>query len=224
MPDRLSRSTLSLFDETFDPVFLVDPRTVRILRANRAALELLDRSADEIAQMPAEELFVSAPSPGIICDLLGMEASLPVQQGFRLDCRSKMLPVELTITSIREGDLSLSWVAVRSPRRRSHAPGENPPFAQNVLSALPVPLTTFDRHGRHTWVNADFCEMLGLSAEEILRQSPPYSYWPDGDIPTLTRLFEKIGSGNRPGSGVNVGLKRKNGVLLDLDYWAFAPR
>jgi len=224
MPDRLSQSTSSLFEETFDPVFLVDPLTVRILRANRAALELLGRTADEIGEMPAEDIFVSAPAPGIICDLLGMEASLPVQQGFRLNCRTRMISVELTITCIREGGSPLSWVAVRSPRRRKHAPGENSIFAQNVISALPIPLTTYDRHGRHTWVNADFCEMLGLSAEEILQQSSPFTYWPDGDIPFLTQLFERIRTGNYPVSGVALNLRRKNGVKLDLILRAEALR
>jgi two-component system, LuxR family, sensor histidine kinase DctS len=74
---------------------------------------------------------------------------------------------------------------VRDVRRRSkaeHALAEALAFRKAMEDSLLTGLRARDLHGRVSYVNPAFCEMVGFSAEEIIGRDPP-PYWPPDMVP-----------------------------------------
>ncbi|MBL8303597.1 MAG: PAS domain S-box protein, partial [Ideonella sp.] len=73
----------------------------------------------------------------------------------------------------------------RDVRRRSaaeHALAEALAFRKAMEDSLLTGLRARDLHGRVSYVNPAFCEMVGFSAEQIIGHDPP-PYWPPEMVP-----------------------------------------
>jgi PAS domain S-box-containing protein len=76
-------------------------------------------------------------------------------------------------------------------------------------------MRALDMEGRITYVNAAFCQMTGWTEAELVGQTPPFSYWPEGEYETLhARLRDEL-SGRAMIGGFQMRVKRRNGTLFD---------
>ena len=114
-----------------------------------------------------------------LIDLPGMTLQL------RLDSASggpRLIP-NLAVALVLGLSLALGGVVVllvRDVRRRARAEtalAESLAFRKAMEDSLVTGLRARDRQGRVTYVNPAFCQMVGFSAEEMVRQTPP-PYWP----------------------------------------------
>ncbi len=91
-------------------------------------------------------------------------------------------------------------------------------FAVLALS-LTVGLRAKDRQGRILYVNAAFCRMVGLSAEELIGRMPPMPYWsPDRMEETLTRQ-RQLGDGEVAPQSFETRFRRADGAEIDVQVY-----
>lgn len=84
-------------------------------------------------------------------------------------------------------------------------------FRKAMEESVLAGLRAVDLEGRITFVNPAFCEMVGYSEAELLGRLPPFPYWPEEEIPALTRLTEGWLRGESPRTGFEVRIRRKSG-------------
>ena len=58
-----------------------------------------------------------------------------------------------------------------------------------MLDAVTDGVSIIDEQGAHVWVNQAFCDMVGLSAEELIGSHPPHSYWAAENIDEIASAF-----------------------------------
>ncbi len=88
-------------------------------------------------------------------------------------------------------------------------------FRRAMENSVLTGMRALDLHGRITYVNAAFCQMTGWSAEELVGQTPPYSYWPESERNSLqSKLYEELSGKAAPG-GLQVRVQRKSGSIFD---------
>jgi PAS domain S-box-containing protein len=85
---------------------------------------------------------------------------------------------------------SQASVAVRRIRSEQFLKESNE-YRENVFASLQDGLSVLDVNGVHVEVNRSFCEMTGLSAQELIGSGPPMSYWPPEEIENIQNAFEK---------------------------------
>jgi two-component system sensor histidine kinase DctS len=114
-----------------------------------------------------------------LIDLPGITLQLRVDSA----AGSPRLIPNLTVALVLGLSLALAGVVlllVRDVRRRARAENalaEALAFRKAMEDSLVTGLRARDLQGRVTYVNPAFCQMVGFSAEEIVRGSPP-PYWP----------------------------------------------
>ena len=64
-------------------------------------------------------------------------------------------------------------------------------FRSAMENSTPVGIRAHDMNKVITYVNPAFCEMTGWSAEELIGQSPPFAFWPEGQKNELTDKMNK---------------------------------
>ncbi len=121
------------------------------------------------------------------------------------------------------GTLSVmtSWLLIatwRHTRRRQQAQRAlvaETNFRRAMENSVLTGMRALDLQGRITYVNAAFCQMTGWTEAELVGQTPPYSYWPEGEYEKLhANLREELSGKSVPG-GFQVRVRRKNGALFD---------
>ncbi len=85
---------------------------------------------------------------------------------------------------------SQASVAIRRIRGEQFLQESNE-YRQNVFASLQDGLSVLDINGVHVEVNRSFCEMTGLSAQELIGSGPPMRYWPPEEIENIQSAFEK---------------------------------
>jgi PAS domain S-box-containing protein len=104
---------------------------------------------------------------------------------------------------------------------RSRAPAlqtrlDDAAFHHALENAIPIGLRVIDLQGRIIYVNLAFCRMTGWSADELLGQRPPFSYWAKEDHALLTTyLVNELSGKTDPRHGLQTRVKRKDGSLFD---------
>ena len=85
------------------------------------------------------------------------------------------------VTGMSIALVSVLVVLVRDNRRRLRAErdlGDALAFRKAMEDSLVTGLRARDLHGRITYVNPAFCDMVGFTAAEIVGQTSPLPYWP----------------------------------------------
>ena len=82
-------------------------------------------------------------------------------------------------------------------------------------SAL-VGLRARDADGRLLYVNRTFCDMVGLSAERLIGQSPPMPYWPPDALEELTARNRLNLAGHAPREGFEARWRHADGRTLEV--------
>jgi PAS domain-containing protein len=64
-------------------------------------------------------------------------------------------------------------------------------FRSAMENSTPVGIRAHDMNKTITYVNPAFCDMIGWSAKELVGQSPPFAFWPAGQIDELTEKMNE---------------------------------
>ncbi|WP_243854241.1 ATP-binding protein [Comamonas sp. JUb58] len=105
------------------------------------------------------------------------------------------------VTGMSIALITVLVVLVRDNRRRLKAErdlGDALAFRKAMEDSLVTGLRARDLHGKVTYVNPAFCEMVGFSAEEILDPSKATPYWPPEMAPEYARRQQIRLSGHLP--------------------------
>jgi len=88
-------------------------------------------------------------------------------------------------------------------------------FRRAMENSMLTGMRALDLQGRITYVNPAFCQMTGLSEEELVGCTAPFPHWPESDNDTLmVRLDDEL-NGKAPLTGFEMRVKRKNGQIFD---------
>lgn len=120
-----------------------------------------------------------------------------------------------TLSMLTAWLLVATWRHTRKRLRTQEALVAETNFRRAMENSLLTGMRALDMQGRITYVNAAFCQMTGWNEQELVGQTPPYSYWPAADYEILqSKLNEELSGKSSPG-GFQVRVQRKNGSIFD---------
>ena len=88
-------------------------------------------------------------------------------------------------------------------------------FRRAMENSMLTGMRAMDLQGRITYVNAAFCMMTGWSESQLVGRTAPFPYWPESDREQLTALLDQELAGKTNQGGIQVRVKRRDGVLFD---------
>ncbi len=154
------------------------------------------------------EVFVSPVGNGLVLRAQAYRTSLGV-------VGSGLFWLVGTLSAMTAWMLIANWRHTRRRLRTQEALVAETNFRRAMENSMVTGMRALDMNGRMTYVNAAFCQMTGWSTEELIGQSPPYTYWPDPDHDVLHSKLRDELSGKQTVGGFQVRVKRKNGTLFD---------
>ncbi len=92
-------------------------------------------------------------------------------------------------------------------------------FRRALENSMLIGMRVVNMQARMIHVNHAFCRMVGWSENELLRQVPPYPYWPDeANCPEMQQYMEQTLEKGLvpPEKGLEFRLCHKNGTLFDV--------
>ena len=84
-------------------------------------------------------------------------------------------------------------------------------FRRAMEDSLSTGMRVLDMKGRITYVNRAFCDMLGLSQNDLLGKTAPFPYWPKDDLKTHQHMLDLLLAGKAPQEGLQVIVEHSNG-------------
>jgi PAS domain S-box-containing protein len=100
-------------------------------------------------------------------------------------------------------------------RARQYALQAETAFRRAMEDSLLTGMRVLDMQGRITYVNPAFCRMLGFEEHELLGASPPFPYWASDRMAESRANLERMLAGDTPPAGLEVRVRRRDGVDLD---------
>jgi PAS domain S-box-containing protein len=95
-------------------------------------------------------------------------------------------------------------------------------FREALANCLGSGLAAVDAGHRLVFVNPAFCAMTGWSEEELLGQTPPFSFWPPEEVQPVASLYREVVGGPAVRSGHDIRLRCRDGSLC-LVHMTTAP-
>ncbi|WP_418320815.1 PAS domain S-box protein [Piscinibacter sakaiensis] len=92
----------------------------------------------------------------------------------------------------------------------------DPALLRAIEEATRAGLAAVDASGRQSYVNPEFCRMLGFDATELLGCRAPFPYWPADQIGQIQQAFERTIRGEAPCEGFPLQFQRKDGSRVDV--------
>lgn len=89
-------------------------------------------------------------------------------------------------------------------------------FREALATCLGTGLAAVDTGNRQVFVNPALCQMVGWSEEELLGQTPPFSYWPPEDTEAISAIYQDVISGESRARGHEMRLRHKDGRRLTI--------
>jgi PAS domain S-box-containing protein len=111
--------------------------------------------------------------------------------------------------------LVANWRHTRKRLQAQQALLSETNFRRAMENSMLTGMRAMDLQGRITYVNAAFCVMTGWSESELVGRTAPFPYWPESDREQLTALLDQELSGKTNQGGIQVRVKRRDGVLFD---------
>ncbi len=122
--------------------------------------------------------------------------------GLELDARHRdgsLIPVEIGLSPLTFDEEHLVIAAIRDVRAQRalrHGIVEERNRAQAVIDALPDGILEFDvEAGRYVTVNPRFCDLVGLTADEVLVVTGTPPWWEPADVDQVRHLRDQAGVG-----------------------------
>ncbi len=100
-------------------------------------------------------------------------------------------------------------------RARQQALQAETTFRRAMEDSMLTGMRVLDLSGRITYVNPAFCRMIGFPEHELLGVSDPFPYWPPDRVEDSRRQLRTILAGETPPSGLEVHIRRSDGIELD---------
>lgn len=176
-----------------------------IMYANRRVEALLGWPAGELVGEHVEMLTPSPVADRHVALRDGFFREPMVRSmgsGLELDARHRdgsLIPVEIGLSPLDFDEEHLVIAAIRDVRAQRalrHAMLEERNRAQAVIDALPDGVLEFDiEMGRHVTVNPRFCDLVGLTAAEVLAISGTPPWWDRADEEQIRDLRSQAGIG-----------------------------
>ena len=89
-------------------------------------------------------------------------------------------------------------------------------FRKAMEESMPTGMRAIDMQGRITHVNAAFCKMVGLAAEDLIGASAPFPYWIPEDLAEQEQSLRQSLAGETPRGGIESRFRRMNGERFDV--------
>lgn len=199
--------------------------------ARKYDVQLVD-SADQVIASSTESPMRAAQAqrPSYRVALTGPLRASPLAQATLTDAALELTVREPVVNAIRPlawvlvaGFLPLiavaSWLLRRQMRQvqRAEVAGRTEAAWRRAMedSAL-VALRARDFDGRLLFVNRTFCDMVGLSAEQLIGLLPPMPYWPPDALDELTERNRRNLAGQAPREGFEARWLHSSGRMVDV--------
>ena len=88
-------------------------------------------------------------------------------------------------------------------------------FRRAMENSMLTGMRALDLQGRITYVNPAFCQMTGLTEDELVGCTAPFPHWPESELDMLMARLDDELQGRTPPGGFEVRVKRKNGKIFD---------
>ncbi len=111
--------------------------------------------------------------------------------------------------------LVANWRHTRKRLQAQQALMSETNFRRAMENSMLTGMRAMDLQGRITYVNAAFCMMTGWSESELVGRTAPFPYWPESDREQLNALLDQELAGKTNQGGIQVRVKRRDGVLFD---------
>ncbi len=89
-------------------------------------------------------------------------------------------------------------------------------FRKAMEESMPTGMRAIDMNGRITYVNAAFCDMVGLTQEDLIGATAPFPYWSPQELAEHQRALQQSLAGEAPRGGIESRFRRKTGELFDV--------
>ena len=199
--------------------------------ARKYDVQLVD-SADQVIASTTESPLRAAqgPRPSYRVALTGPLRASPLAQATLTDAALELTVRDPAVNAIRPlawvlvaGFLPLiavaSWLLRRQMRQvqRAEVAGRTEAAWRRAMedSAL-VALRARDFDGRLLYVNRTFCDMVGLSAEQLVGLLPPMPYWPPDALAEVAERNKRNLAGHAPREGYEARWRHASGRMLDV--------
>lgn len=119
--------------------------------------------------------------------------------------------------------LFLLWRIRRHVRQRARvelALQREMSIRRAVEDSMKSGLIAFDRDGAILRVNRAMCELTGLSAEELVGQRLPYSFWAEEDHELLMAAMHAMLAGELPEHGFELPFRDRDGERFEVRLYA----
>lgn len=103
--------------------------------------------------------------------------------------------------------MTLTSTARSDPSRDAPQPA----LLRAIDEAMQIGLAVVDLQGRKIHVNPAMCRLVGWTAQELLGEMPPFTYWPASDVPRIQAVFDDALQGRIPAEGAIVHLLHRSG-------------
>ena len=121
----------------------------------------------------------------------------------------------LALSALTAWMLIANWLHLRRRQRSQQELLSETSFRRAMENSLVIGMRALDLDGRISYVNSAFCQMTGWSAEELIGQRPPYSFWHEDDHTRHHRILSKTLQDQIPQGGYVMRVLRKNGTTFE---------
>ena len=108
-----------------------------------------------------------------------------------------------------------TWRHTRRRVQAQQALSTETNFRRAMENSMPTGMRALDLQGRITYVNPAFCQMTGWAESELVGRLPPFPYWPDSEVKSLSAMLDDELQGRSPAAGFEVKVKRKSSEIFD---------
>jgi PAS domain S-box-containing protein len=108
-----------------------------------------------------------------------------------------------------------TWRHMRNRGQMQLALVKETNFRRAMENSMLTGMRAMDKEGRITYVNPAFCAMTGFTEADLVGRKPPFPYWPPERVEENARLLQQELQGRSPAGGIEVKVRRKDGVLFD---------
>ena len=189
--------------------------------SNRHAIVLLDAQerilAGTVSPMPG----IKPPRPSIVHEVPLAPAGNGLVlrgQGYRTSIgliSSTLFWLVAALSALTVWMLLGTWRHMRNRGQMQMALLNETNFRRAMENSMLTGMRAMDKDGRITYVNPAFCAMTGFTETDLIGRKPPFPYWPPDRIEENSRLLQQELQGRSPAGGIEVKVRRKDGVLFD---------
>ena len=129
--------------------------------------------------------------------------------------RNRMVLLVLALSMLTGWMLVANWLHWRRRRHAQQVLQAETNFRRAMEDSVQTGMRALDLQGRITYVNASFCQMTGWSEQELLGQTPPFSFWPPEEIAYNSAILQKTFNDIAMRGSYEIRVLHKNGHVFD---------